>query len=170
MAQSPEKNAGSSEILRYDLGWKAINDLLRSGRSLSGHERKCCFLNLGSTGSDRFADVSAAFDLDLLDDGRVLALSDWDFDGDVDFWVANRSGPQVRFLRNPFGDRSGKRNFAAFLPFEASPATATPLEQGSPSPRLETNGRPRPSAPAKDTSRSRASGSISDWLGTTASR
>lgn len=114
MAQSPEQNAGSSEILRYDLGWKAINDLLRSGRSLSGHERKCCFLNLGSTGTGRFADVSAAFDLDLLDDGRVLALSDWDFDGDVDFWVANRSGPQVRFLRNPFSDRSGKRNFAAF--------------------------------------------------------
>ena len=114
MAQSPEKNAGSSEILRYDLGWKAINDLLRSGRSLSGHERNCAFLNLGSKGTGRFADVSAAFDLDLLDDGRVLALSDWDFDGDIDFWVANRSGPQVRFLRNPFSDSSGKRNFAAF--------------------------------------------------------
>jgi tetratricopeptide (TPR) repeat protein len=114
VAQSPEQNAGSSAILRYDLGWKAINDLLRSGRSLSGHERNCCFLNLGASGSTRFADVSAAVDLDLIDDGRVLALSDWDFDGDVDFWVANRSGPQVRWLRNPFNDGSGQRNFAAF--------------------------------------------------------
>ena len=25
---------------------------------------------------------------------------DWDFDGDLDLWIANRSGPQVRFLRN----------------------------------------------------------------------
>lgn len=71
--------------------------MLRSGRSLSGHERNCCFLN---SGGDRFADVSAAVGLDLDDDGRVLALADWDYDGDIDFWVANRSGPQVRFLRN----------------------------------------------------------------------
>ncbi len=97
MAQSPEENAANSEIIRYDLGWKAINSLLRTGRSLSGHERNCCFLN--SRGR-RFADVSAVTGLDFDDDGRVLALSDWDYDGDVDFWVANRSGPQLRYLQN----------------------------------------------------------------------
>ncbi len=97
MAQSPEKNAGTSEVLRYDLGWNAINALLRSGRSLSGHERNCCFLN---TRDQRFANVSAATGLDFADDGRVLALADWDHDGDVDFWIANRSGPQLRYLRN----------------------------------------------------------------------
>ena len=100
MAQSPEENPSTTEIIRYDLGWKAINSLLRSGRSLSGHERNCCFLN---TGGKRFADVSAAAGLDFIDDGRVVALSDWDYDGDVDFWIANRSGPQIRYLRNDVG-------------------------------------------------------------------
>lgn len=100
MAQSPQGNASTSKIFRYDLGWKAINDLLRDGRSLSGGERNCCFLNMGGQGSSRFADVSAAVGADYSDDGRVLALSDWDFDGDLDFWIANRSGPQIRYLRN----------------------------------------------------------------------
>ena len=108
MAQSPEKNAGTSDVIRYDLGWNAINALLRSGRSLSGHERNCCFLN---TGGKWFANVSSATGLDYIDDGRVLALADWDHDGDVDFWIANRSGPQVRYLRN---NLSSSANFVAF--------------------------------------------------------
>lgn len=105
MAYSPEKHAANSEIIRYDLGWDAINSMLRAGRSLSGNERNCCFLN---TRTGRFADVSGVAGLDFADDGRVLALSDWDYDGDVDFWVANRSGPQVRYLQNELG---GGRTF-----------------------------------------------------------
>ena len=110
MAKSPDENAPGSQILRYDLGWRAINEMLRSGRSLSGHERNCCFLNLGAAGSSRFADVSSAVDADLDDDGRVLALADWDYDGDPDMWIANRSGPQLRYLRN---DLSEGKNFVA---------------------------------------------------------
>ena len=108
MAQSPEQNATTSDIIRYDLGWNAINSLLRSGRSLSGHERNCCFLN---TRGGRFANVSAAAQLDFSDDGRVLALADWDFDGDIDFWISNRSGPQVRHVRN---DAQTKNHYVAF--------------------------------------------------------
>lgn len=100
MAQSPEDHAANSEIIRYDLGWNAINSMLRAGRSLSGHERNCCFLN---SGGQRFADISSAAGLDFEDDGRVLALADWDYDGDVDFWIANRSGPQLRYLENRLG-------------------------------------------------------------------
>jgi tetratricopeptide (TPR) repeat protein len=110
VAKSPDENAPGSQILRYDLGWRAINELLRSGRSLSGHERNCCFLNLGAAGSTRFADISSAINADLDDDGRVLALSDWDYDGDPDMWIANRSGPQLRYLRN---DLSEGRHFVA---------------------------------------------------------
>ena len=108
MAQSPDKDAGTSQIIRYDLGWNAINAMLRAGRSLSGHERNCCFMN---TRGARFANVSAASGLDLADDGRVLSLADWDYDGDLDFWVANRSGPQVRFLQNNHGSSMNRVAF-----------------------------------------------------------
>ena len=108
VAQSPDENAPTREIIRYDVGWKALNTMLKSGRSLSGHERNCCFLN---TRNGRFADVSAAADIDFDDDGRILALVDWDFDGDQDFWIANRTGPQVRFLRN---DANNDHGFVSF--------------------------------------------------------
>jgi tetratricopeptide (TPR) repeat protein len=77
--------------------WNAVADLISRGASLSGRERDCCFLN---TGKPRFADVSAAIGLDLIDDGRGLALVDWDQDGDLDLWYANRTGPRVRMMRN----------------------------------------------------------------------
>lgn len=108
VAQSPGENAPAADVLRYDVGWKALNTMLKSGRSLSGHERNCCFLN---TRGQRFADISAAAGLDFDDDGRVVALADWDFDGDLDFWIANRTGPQVRFMRN---DSSNEHSFVAF--------------------------------------------------------
>jgi tetratricopeptide (TPR) repeat protein len=108
VAQSPDENAPAGEILRYDVGWKALNTMLNSGRSLSGHERNCCFLN---TRGGRFADVSASANIDFDDDGRVLAVVDWDLDGDQDFWIANRTGPQVRFLRNDADNDHGYISF-----------------------------------------------------------
>ena len=71
--------------------------MLKQGRSLSGNERNCCFLNLGS---GQFATVSAVSGLDFLDDGRAVAVVDWDHDGDLDFWTSNRNAPRIRFLRN----------------------------------------------------------------------
>jgi peroxiredoxin len=76
-----------------------LHTFIRGGHSFSGRERNCCFLNLGPA-SERFADVSNISGFDFPDDGRALARVDWDRDGDLDFWVANRSGPQIRFLRN----------------------------------------------------------------------
>ena len=108
VAQSPGENAPAGEVMRYDVGWKALNTLLKSGRSLSGYERNCCFLN---TRGQRFADISSAADIDFDDDGRIIALSDWDHDGDLDFWIANRTGPQARFLRN---DHANDHHFIAF--------------------------------------------------------
>ena len=71
--------------------------LLREGRSFSGHERNCVFLNCRSP---RFANVSAITGLDFPDDGRALAAVDWDHDGDLDLWFHNRTGPRLRFMRN----------------------------------------------------------------------
>ena len=70
---------------------------LREGKSFSGQERNCCFLNLGN---GQFANISAASGFDFADDARALALSDWDRDGDLDLWVSNRTGPRTRFLQN----------------------------------------------------------------------
>ena len=108
VAQSPGDNAPAGEVVRYDVGWKALNTMLKSGRSLSGHERNCCFLN---TKGGRFANIAAVADLDFDDDGRVVALTDWDLDGDLDMWIANRTGPQCRFLRN---DQENDYGFVAF--------------------------------------------------------
>jgi peroxiredoxin len=74
-----------------------LRRLLRNGHSFSGRERNCCFLNTGST---QFADVSAVSGLDFPDDARGVAVTDWDGDGRLDFWVVNRSGPQLRFMHN----------------------------------------------------------------------
>ena len=98
MSQSPDVSAASpDEIKRYSRGWTAFTRMISAGRSFSGHERNCCFLNLGN-GS--FADVSAATELDYLDDSRAVAVVDWNFDGRLDFWITNRNAPRVRFLRN----------------------------------------------------------------------
>ena len=77
--------------------------MITRGRSFSGYERNCCFLNLGSEtkgSSINFADISAASGLNLIDDTRAIIATDWDHDGDLDLWATNREGPRVRFLRN----------------------------------------------------------------------
>jgi thiol-disulfide isomerase/thioredoxin len=101
VSQSP---ASTSEVTRtrdvdsaYRQHLKRVNELLKRGASLSGHERNCAFLNLRG---ESFATISAVSGIDFADDGRGLATSDWDGDGDLDIWLTNRTGPRVRFLRN----------------------------------------------------------------------
>ena len=80
----------------------AFAQMFGEGRSFSGHERNCCYLNTGGSPSadGRFANISAASGIDFPDDARALALVDWDQDGDLDVWVANRNAPRLRLLRN----------------------------------------------------------------------
>ena len=68
-----------------------MGEMISQGVSFSGRERNRCFLNLGEA---RFADVSAAAGLDLIDDGRGIACVDWDHDGDLDLWLSSRTGPR----------------------------------------------------------------------------
>lgn len=44
--------------------------------------------------------MAAAVGLDFLQDGRAVALVDWDHDGKLDLWITNRDAPRVRFIRN----------------------------------------------------------------------
>lgn len=105
-SQSPTELSESTatDSSEYLNAWTALGKLLASGRSLSGRERNCCFLNLqGST----FADVSAVSGVDFPDDARGLAVVDWDADGDLDLWFSNRTAPRVRFLKNGHASSNG---------------------------------------------------------------
>ncbi len=76
--------------------------MMSGGRSFSGNERNCCFLNMGAVpaAEDRFANISAVSGLDYPDDGRAVALVDWDHDGHLDMWISNRNAPRLRLMRN----------------------------------------------------------------------
>ncbi|MEE8523100.1 MAG: tetratricopeptide repeat protein [Thermoanaerobaculia bacterium] len=113
MSRSPARAVAGEAADDYYRAFDSVYRLHAGGRPFSGHERHCAFLNLGTGGRDSpyaelsFADVSATSGLDFDDDGRAVAAVDWDFDGDLDLWIANRTAPKVRFLRNdlPPGDR-----------------------------------------------------------------
>ena len=97
MPLSPDGPADTSKLAAYIEAQRQVRDAIFHGRSWSGHERNCLFLN---TRGPRFADLSACSGLDFPDDGRGAAIADWDHDGDLDLWLTSRTAPRVRFLRN----------------------------------------------------------------------
>jgi len=97
VSHSPVDNQSDDPRADYNLGWRRMTQQIEDGGSWSGRERNCCFLNTGSAG---FADVSAATGLDFDDDGRTVAVTDWDHDGDQDVWLTGRTSPRIRFMRN----------------------------------------------------------------------
>jgi len=105
VSQSPVDDQGGSAEGAYLEGWLATEQQVREGRSWSGYERHCAYLNLGGT---RFVDASAVGGLDFAEDGRALGVVDWDQDGDLDLWLRSRTSPGLRFLRNDLnrGDRA----------------------------------------------------------------
>jgi len=130
VSQSPVEPAGEAEA--YLEAWRAINRLMRQGYSWSGREKNCAFLNLGD---GTFADASGISGFDFADDGRALAVVDWDGDGDQDVFVTNRNGPRLRFLRNdvprggavlqlaPVGTRSNRDAVGARVEVELEDGT-----------------------------------------------
>ena len=108
MPNSTGDSNKQSDIDRMREQHELFDHEMRVGRSFSGQERNCAFLNLGQLS---FANVSSITGLDYLEDGRGLALSDWDLDGDVDFLLTNRNAPMFRFLRN---DIQSGNHFVSF--------------------------------------------------------
>jgi tetratricopeptide (TPR) repeat protein len=95
VAQRSAEPQGASED--YESAWNAINELVRSDYSWSGHERNVFFAN---NYDGTFSDISGVLGLDFRDDSRAYALSDFDHDGRLEFVLKNRTGPQIRILRN----------------------------------------------------------------------
>ena len=71
--------------------------LVRNGYSWSGNEQNRFFLN-GRKGT--FFEISHLAGLDQSEDGRGLAIVDWDQDGRLDLWYRNRSAPRLRLMVN----------------------------------------------------------------------
>ena len=98
MSRSPTQRLAKSVLSDdYSEAENQLFQLVKAGYSFSGHEKNCAYLGLGK---GRFANVSAVAGFDYLDDGRSMALSDWDQDGDLDVWLLNRTAPRARFLNN----------------------------------------------------------------------
>ena len=86
---------------KYEHGWNALNEALRSGETWSGFERNVFYAN---NRDGTFSDVSGAVGLDFLEDGRAFALADFDHDGRLELSLKNRNAPQVRVIKNVLKD------------------------------------------------------------------
>jgi tetratricopeptide (TPR) repeat protein len=98
VAKSPAEAKPSTD---YEQGWNAVNEMIRADYTWSGYERNVFYAN---NRDGTFSDVSAALGMDFLEDGRAFALADFDHDGRLEVCVKNRSGPQVRLLKNVMED------------------------------------------------------------------
>jgi tetratricopeptide (TPR) repeat protein len=94
VANSPDQAKPSRD---YQLGWNAINELIRADGTWSGYERNVFYAN-NRDGS--FSDISGAAGLDFVEDGRAFALADFDHDGRQEILLKNRNAPQLRLLKN----------------------------------------------------------------------
>ena len=98
VAKSPEDATPSPA---YEHGWNALNELIRSDNSWSGHERNAAFVN---NRDGTFSEVSGALGLDFSEDSRSFALADLDHDGRLECVLKNRNAPQLRILHNGMKD------------------------------------------------------------------
>ena len=86
-----------SPSAKYEHGWNAINEMIRSDRTWSGQERNVLYCN---NGDGTFSDISGMSGIDFPDDSRAFALADFDHDGRAEIVLKNRNAPQLRLLRN----------------------------------------------------------------------
>jgi tetratricopeptide (TPR) repeat protein len=98
VANSPQNPTPSP---KYELGWNAINELIRSDASWNGYERNVFYAN---NRDGTFSDVSGTVGLDFPDDSRSFVLTDIDHDGRLEVVLKNRNAPQLRILRNAMKD------------------------------------------------------------------
>ena len=110
--RSPPLPCTKEQLDDYVAAWGSAVGLVARERSFAGNERNTALLNCGD---GRFADVSAPSGLDFREDGRGLALVDWDQDGDLDLWLRNRTGPRLRLMLNAGDPRQTGQRWVSLL-------------------------------------------------------
>ena len=105
VAKSPST---ATPALRYEQGWGAINELVRSDYTWSGYERNIFYLN---NRDGTFSEISGAAGLDFPDDSRTFVLADLDHDGRLELILKNRNAPQLRILHNTMKEIGGSVAF-----------------------------------------------------------
>ncbi|HEY2934288.1 MAG TPA: FG-GAP-like repeat-containing protein [Acidobacteriota bacterium] len=83
----------------YENGWNALNQLIRGDYSWNGRETNVYYRRSGG----RYFDLSGISGLDVAEDSRAFAATDFDGDGNLDLFLKSRLGPQVRVFRNQCG-------------------------------------------------------------------
>ncbi len=96
VARSP---ATKTAAPAYENGWNAINQLIREDYSWNGREPNVVYARRNG----HFYDWSGVSGLDCAEDSRAFAATDFDGDGNLDVFLKNRLGPQVRAFRNQWG-------------------------------------------------------------------
>jgi len=98
VGKSPQTSLPSA---KYEQGWNAINELIRSDATWNGYERNVFYAN---NRDGTFSEVSGVTGLDFPDDSRAFALADLNHDGRLELILKNRNAPQLRVLRNAMED------------------------------------------------------------------
>jgi tetratricopeptide (TPR) repeat protein len=93
VAKSPPSPQAS---VAYQEGWNALNQFIREDYSWSGRQPNVLHVRRGN----RYFDFSGISGLDVAEDSRAYAVTDFDGDGRPDILLKSRLGPQLRVLQN----------------------------------------------------------------------
>ncbi len=106
VAKSP---ATSERSEAYEMGWNAINQLIREDYSWNGREPNVFYVRRNG----RYFDASGISGLDCALDSRAFAVTDLDGDGKLDLILKSRMAPQVQAFRNECA--GGRKSIAVRL-------------------------------------------------------
>ena len=85
VAESPRDASPSPE---YEIGWNSINQYIREEYSWNGREPNSYFVHKAGA----FRDYSGLSGFDFPEDSRTYAITDFDDDGNLDFFLKSRLG------------------------------------------------------------------------------
>jgi Flp pilus assembly protein TadD len=91
--------AAASSDAAYESGWDQLSRAVHEKYSEAGHQPNVFYVRHG----DKYYDFSGVSGLDVAEDSRAFAVTDFDGDGNLDLVLKSRLGPQVRLFQNACG-------------------------------------------------------------------